>query len=68
MTRSDELALSIDTTTTPKTFTGTLTYGFAIVAGSDCSDQLSAQGGTYDTLPCTVSYSLSASYQGMASD
>ncbi len=64
MSRSDVLALTLAAGAPPSGFTGTLTYSFAAVAGSSCSDQLSAQGGIYDTLPCTVSYNLNGSYAG----
>jgi hypothetical protein len=51
----------------PSTFTGTFTYTFAVATGVsstvDCTDQLSASGGPYDTLPCTVSYSLAGTHQ-----
>jgi hypothetical protein len=62
MTRSDVLALTFAAGTPPSAFTGTLTYNFS--AGPACSDQLSAQGGIYDTLPCTVAYNLNGSYAG----
>jgi len=64
MERDDSLTLAIDATSTnaPSGFTGTLTYSFSAVAGSNCADQLSANGGLYDTLPCTVSYGLNGSY------
>ena len=39
--------------------TGTLTYAFSAASG-DCSDQLSVNGGTYATIPCTLSYAITA--------
>jgi hypothetical protein len=62
MARYDQLALTLSGGATPQTFTGTLTYTFSVVAGSDCSDQMSSAGGTYDALPCTVSYNLAGAY------
>lgn len=65
-----ERDLTIDVTlasgSPPGTFAGTLTYSFSVVAPStatDCSDQLSVNGGTYDVLPCSFAYSLTGSLQ-----
>jgi hypothetical protein len=41
-------------------FSGTLTYTFGPTSDSDCSDQLAFAGGTFAALPCSVSYTLSA--------
>jgi hypothetical protein len=42
-------------------FTGTLSYAFAQdSASSDCSGALADNGGAYAALPCSVSYTLSA--------
>jgi hypothetical protein len=60
MTRSDAYAITLGSTKT--TFTGTLGYTFTVASGSDCSSQLSSAGGTYDVLPCTLTYSLTASH------
>jgi hypothetical protein len=61
------LALTLATTSPPATFTGSITYTFETATGvstsSNCTDQLASSGGPYDTLPCTASYSLSASHQ-----
>ena len=63
----DSPALSADkpdaplTTVTEATrFTGKLTYRFAPMQGSECSDQTLDQGGDFAALPCEVSYDLSA--------
>jgi hypothetical protein len=37
-------------------FVGTLRYDFAPTDGSQCTDQLTASGGDYDALPCSVAY------------
>jgi hypothetical protein len=58
MERDDDIAMTV-TGSPPTSFTGTITYNFSAVSGSDCSDQLTSNGGLYDTLPCTVSYTLS---------
>jgi hypothetical protein len=43
-------------------FTGTLEYDFSTPAGSgDCSSALAANGGGYATLPCSMTYALTAS-------
>ncbi len=39
--------------------TGTLTYAFSTASGN-CADQLTQNGGTYATLPCTLSYAITA--------
>jgi len=61
------LALTLAADTPPSTFTGTITYTFVAATGvsstTDCTDQLSTAGGSYDTLPCTASYSLAGTRQ-----
>ncbi len=48
------------TSGTPITgLTGTLSYAFSVASGA-CDDQLSANGGTYASLPCTLAYSITA--------
>ncbi len=51
----------------PSSFTGSITYSFSasttVSATSDCTDQLSASGGSYDTLPCTATYSMVGTIQ-----
>jgi hypothetical protein len=58
MTRSDEYAVTL--ATNRKSFTGTVSYTFAIASGT-CSSDYSSAGGPYDVLPCSFAYSLSAS-------
>jgi hypothetical protein len=62
-----EINLALATSSPPATFAGTITYTFAAATGvsstNDCTDQLSASGGTYDTLPCTASYSVAGALQ-----
>jgi hypothetical protein len=61
------LDLNLSAGSPPATFTGTITYTFEAAVGvssaTNCTDQLSASGGTYDTLPCTASYSLAGMHQ-----
>jgi hypothetical protein len=57
--RSDDLELNLG----GGSFTGTVSYSFTPAAGAACSDQLSASGGTFDALPCTVTYSVTAAQQ-----
>jgi hypothetical protein len=65
--QSTTLALTLSAGSPPTSFAGTMTYTFESATGvsssSNCTDQLAASGGTYDTLPCTASYSLSAAHQ-----
>jgi hypothetical protein len=61
MTRTDTLEVSLAQGSAPATFTGSLEYAFSVANGADCSDQLSANGGMYDTLPCSMSYTIAGS-------
>jgi hypothetical protein len=60
------VSLTLATGTPPASFTGTLSYSFeaavAVSPTTNCTDQLSASGGTFDTLPCTTTYTLSAAH------
>lgn len=58
-----DLAVTLGSGSPPSTFTGTITYTFSALAGSNCSDQLAANGGSYLTLPCAFAYSLAGSLQ-----
>jgi hypothetical protein len=59
--------LTLSSGSPPTSFTGTITYTFVAATGvstaTDCTDQLSASGGSYDTLPCTASYTLTGTHQ-----
>jgi hypothetical protein len=59
--RSDEVEVTLGEGSPAGSFEGTLKYVFSPQEGADCSDQLSVSGGTYGELPCTLSYSLTAS-------
>ncbi len=62
LTQSASLALTFDAATSPTSFTGTAVYTFTaatdVSAATDCTDQLTSSGGDYDTLPCTINYTL----------
>jgi hypothetical protein len=60
MDRTDTVVVKLDSATAPTSFSGTLTYAFAAASGANCGDQLVSGGGTYQTLPCTISYALTA--------
>ncbi|HEY3821675.1 MAG TPA: hypothetical protein VGL81_31125 [Polyangiaceae bacterium] len=57
--RSDDLELDL----TSDSFTGTVSYSFTPSAGASCGDQLTASGGSFEALPCTVTYSVTAAKQ-----
>jgi hypothetical protein len=65
LTSTTVIDLTLAETSPPATFSGTISYTFQAATGvsssTDCTDQLSASGGTYDTLPCTASYSVTGS-------
>jgi hypothetical protein len=59
MQRADNLSVTLGTDAQTSTFTGTMTYAFTVVSGS-CAAEMSSAGGEYDTLPCTLEYTLTA--------
>jgi hypothetical protein len=61
--RDDTIDVTLATGSPPPTFTGSISYTFSPVAGSDCGDQLSVTGGPYDTLPCTIAYDVTGTRQ-----
>ena len=61
MTRTDTMAITLNATTAPTATSGTISLSFAVSASSDCAPQLSANGGSYQTLPCAVGYTFTAS-------
>ena len=46
-----------------QSFTGSLVYTFTPTSGSDCSDQVTASGGDFATLPCEVRYDLAGTFK-----
>jgi hypothetical protein len=63
MQRDDSLPLTLGSGSPPSSFTGSITYAFSATDGSNCSDQLAAAGGMYSTLPCTITYTVTATRQ-----
>ena len=71
MARTDVLAVTLaDANAQPtsdpallQSFTGSLVYTFAPTSGSDCSDQITASGGDFATLPCEVRYDLAGAFK-----
>lgn len=60
--RNDTIVVNFgDSGAPPSTLTGTVTFVYSAVSGYTCADQLSASGGSYDTLPCTLSYTMTGS-------
>jgi hypothetical protein len=56
MQRADDVEITLGSGSPPGAFSATIAYSFTVPEGSSCDDQLSSQGGMYDTLPCTVNY------------
>ncbi len=61
---TSDFELTLPPNTPPASFTGTLSYTYAPAPGASCGDVLTAGGGMYDTLPCTLSYDVSATRSG----
>jgi hypothetical protein len=60
MERDDTIQVTLGSGTSPTSFTATIGYAISTVAGANCSDQLAASGGQYNTIPCTMSYTATA--------
>jgi len=63
MQRADTVQVTLGSGSPPTGFTGAVQYTFSPSGGANCSDQLSASGGSYDVLPCSVSYTTTATRQ-----
>jgi hypothetical protein len=63
MQRADTVQVTLGSGSPPASFKGAVRYAFSVSGGADCSDQLSAAGGSYDALPCSVTYSTTATRQ-----
>jgi hypothetical protein len=61
--RDDTLALALANGSPPPTFTGSISYAITPTSGSACGDQLAGAGGQYSALPCTITYTMTASRQ-----
>ncbi|HEX3770391.1 MAG TPA: hypothetical protein VHV30_05985 [Polyangiaceae bacterium] len=60
MDRNDTLHVTLGSGTSPTTFIASIGYAISAVAGANCSDQLAAAGGQYNAIPCTMTYSATA--------
>jgi hypothetical protein len=67
LTTATSVALALSSASSPTSFSGTATYNYSVATGlstsTDCTDQLSSSGGSYATLPCTVTYALAGTRQ-----
>lgn len=67
LTQTTSFAITLDSASSPSSFSGSVTYTYSVATGvsttTDCTDQLASSGGAYSTLPCTVTYSLTATKQ-----
>ncbi len=67
LTLATTFALKLAAGSPPATFTGSAAYAYsvatAVSSSTDCTAQLASAGGKYSTLPCTVTYSLTATRQ-----
>jgi hypothetical protein len=63
MVRNDSVQLTLDAGTPPSAFQGTIGYVFSVYSGSNCTDQLASSGGTYDVLPCSMSFTIAGMRQ-----
>jgi hypothetical protein len=61
--RHDDLVLTMGPGSPPPSFQGTVSYTFSVQEGTVCTDQLSASGGMYRALPCSVSYTVAATHE-----
>jgi len=67
LSSSTSINLTLAADSPPSSFSGSIVYTFAASTGAssttDCTDQLAASGGPYTTLPCTASYTITATHQ-----
>jgi hypothetical protein len=63
MERDDTLQIDLGSGSPPSSFQGTINYAFSVVSGWNCADQLASAGGAYAALPCTITYSMTATRQ-----
>jgi hypothetical protein len=67
LTTTSTFTVDLNSSSSPTSFSGTAVYSTevstTVSSTTNCTDQLSSSGGMYDTLPCTVSYTLSATKQ-----
>jgi hypothetical protein len=60
MERDDDIQVTLGSATSPTSFTATIRYAISAVSGANCSDQLAGVGGQYSALPCTMTYTATA--------
>lgn len=58
--RQDLASATLDDVDAPTGFSGTLTYTFTPVAGSNCADLIFGNTAQFATLPCAVQYGVKA--------
>jgi hypothetical protein len=63
MVRNDTLQVDLGGGSPPSTFQGTIGYAFSVAPGWTCVDQLASAGGQYATIPCAITYSMTATRQ-----
>jgi hypothetical protein len=63
LSTSSSLQLTLGSGSPPGGFTGTMTYTYTPTSGATCTDVLTSSGGMYNQLPCTVTYTVSATRQ-----
>ncbi len=63
MQRDDSVQITLGSGSPPASFSGTISHAFSVPSGFDCADQLTSAGGQYTALPCTITYSMTASRQ-----
>jgi hypothetical protein len=63
LARADAITVALGSGSPPTSLSGTISYSFTVPSGSTCSDQLTSAGGTYDALPCTLAYTITAARQ-----
>ena len=56
--RNDDLTFTLAAGTAPASFTGSYSFTVSSANGANCADQLTANGGGYGKLPCTITYGL----------
>ena len=60
LVRDDAIELTLASGSTPGSFAGSIAYTYTPANGSTCTDVLSASGGSFSNLPCTVTYGVTA--------
>ncbi len=63
MQRYDTITVTLGTGTSPTVFSGTISYAISAAEGADCTDQLTANGGQYTEIPCSMEYTMTAAKQ-----